>query len=127
MVNVINEYYDRWVYAANTSRTAVSDEGIELGKTSLELFNMQHIEFLIKRDSSFTYTDDKKSIAFFKSLLTTEPALKLLKTEPFELRNWSNKVASREMATHSYNSLLRLCLSSATNLIIDIKKEYHLE
>jgi hypothetical protein len=127
LANQVLEYYDRWVIAATTYAGYMNSHIEELNKSSIDFFNWQYLEKLIKNDTVFSYTADSSVDQYVAAIRERNPPLTLLNKNPDDLRKLNNQVSQLEMSVHSFNSFLRLDQNFADTLIRQIGKEYDLK
>jgi len=124
LVNDILEYYDRWLSVTNARRESEGNYRDALNNNIINFLNLNSFEYLIKKDTVFSFTPDTATSNYMASLLSRKPALALLNMDPSGLKKLNNIVVQDEMSRHDYNSLLRLDKNLADSLISQIQKEY---
>ena len=128
LVNEILEYYDRWVSSSSLTEHYLTEEAKDFSDNATNFFYTQYLDEGLKSDTStFSYAEDSNADNYVHSILTRNPPLSLLNTDPAALKKLNNQLSSFEASLHGYDSFLRLDKNSADSLLAHIRKEYAIE
>lgn len=123
LVTEISDYYDRRVAA---TEAAVPDAlRADLRTAKEQFYNWAYFDDLIKksdhRQANFETTYD------YKKILTMNPPLKVLNTNPEALQKLYNEVAEFELGLKNYIYFMSWTKEGAVSLISSIRQQYRLK
>jgi hypothetical protein len=122
----ISDYYERKVFACEDAEEKLSELNSQLHKSSARFFYYEPLDQLLSKEITFKdRTIDSNRILILNNIISTNPPIKLLNTNPADLKLLYNDVAMKEKEMKKYNSFLRWARESAIALMNEIDKEYH--
>ncbi|MBY0477208.1 MAG: hypothetical protein K2Q24_06155 [Chitinophagaceae bacterium] len=125
LVAAMIDYYDRKVFACETSKEGLDEAAGSLSKLCLQFFYYAPFDEMLKTEKQYGKSIPDSETIKQQLPLYSNPPLPLLNTEPQALKLLYNEVASKERAVKSYNSFIRWARETAENLILQIEKEYN--
>lgn len=125
LANEIQEYYDRWVVAANTKYEFLRSRSEIVSNNANNFFYSKYFNELKKPLTTFSYANVDSRESSYALLLNKNPTLTLMTTNPIELAKFSNEISDMQNSLTDYSSFLNLNLTLADTLLTHIQKEYH--
>ena len=122
LVEEMSDYYERRI--TSVLKALPTAESTSALNTRLnDFFKWQYFDKYIKGADTLGFSSEYN----FEEILTRNPPLQLLKSKPEELETLYNIISLREYQLKQFCSYLTWAKEPAVKLIIDIRKEYHLE
>lgn len=117
LVASIIDYYDRVAYSAEDAERRVSSGMIRLQEIYNRFFDFSPFDEMIRKEVTWNQSVSDSAINGNKNILNTDPPLQLLNTDPKELQQLYNEVATFELQLKQYNSYLRWAKGTAEVLM----------
>jgi hypothetical protein len=125
LVYGISLYYEELSAVLNNQKAELIRSRDELWKTYNLFFDLHSSKELVDRDTIVT-VETPVLYNYYIRVLERKPALKLLSSNPKELKRLYMDLTVYEIELHRFNSWIRTCLYSAGRLMKYILVEYNL-
>ena len=121
LVDGLSDYYERKIVAANSNLP----DNRDVLKSESEVFSLLNLDEYVTSFDSIHDSTYHPNFDFSK-MLKSVPPLPLMDTDKKQLEKLYNEETQFEISIKKYNFWLRVCKDAASQLIIDIDREYNL-
>jgi hypothetical protein len=123
----ISDYYERKISACEEQEENLRRANERLSISSARFFYYEPFDAMLSTETTFKELIPDSIIKKKNKILSSNPPLTLLNSNPADLKLLYNDVAMKESAMKGYNAFLRWARETALALMQEIGNEYHLK